>query len=131
MIQIWIEDDSSIKYAHFSSDVARFATLDQGLDAETVRSALLASADIRTDIQPRADRPIVWHDDDRDSIATFFQSMIDDAQAEILQKAIGADLYRYIVYILKFLELMSAQLGIRNLSDSVVRASSMALNDCA
>lgn len=120
MIQIWIQDEESTKYAYFSAGVARFATLGNDASLDGIRAALLASSDVRNDIQPRSDKGILWHDSDKDAIAAHFQQMIDDAQYAVLSTAIGSDIYRYIVYILKFLELMSAQLGIIKLADAVI-----------
>lgn len=58
--------------------------------------------------------------DDLPMVHEYYQKQIDDIQAHQLSAIIGADLYRYIVYILKFLELMSVQLGLQELTDSVI-----------
>lgn len=124
MIQVWVEEytDGTVytKLAHFDAARAcRFASFEGGYVLEDARKHLLA-APPRSDIRPREDAVVLWHEKDRSTIAEFFQQKIDDIQADMLSKIIGADLYRYIVYILKFLELMSVQLGIRPLSDSVI-----------
>lgn len=126
MIQIWNEDSLTTKYAHFSDGVTRFATVANFASADMVRLALLDSTDIRVGIQPRVDSPIVWHDDDKVTIVNYFHSQIDEIKFSTLQKTIfpnGADvasLFQCIVYILKFLELMSAQLGLQSLTDAVI-----------
>lgn len=66
------------------------------------------------------DGRLSFHPDDLPMVRAHYQGTIDDMQATALQQIIGADIYRYIVYILKFLELMSAQLGITKLTDAVI-----------
>lgn len=120
MIQIWVYGETSTKYAYFSGGVARFATLDSDASVDTVREALLASGDVRTDIKPRADKSILWHDDDRATIAAWYSSQLDGAQTEVLLKLVGGDIGRVLVYILKRLELFSMQLSLANIGDTPI-----------
>lgn len=123
MIQIWKTDDVSTKWAYFvrNANITKFVTINREIsDIDEIRKLLRASGDMRKDIKPRPDAEILYHTDDHDTITEFFQKMIDDIEAESISTVIGADLYRYIVYILKFLELMSVQLGLQKLSDSVI-----------
>ena len=61
-----------------------------------------------------------FHPDDLSMVVLKYQTKIDRIQADTLGKIVNADLHRYIIYILKFLELMSAELGIRKLTDSII-----------
>ena len=63
---------------------------------------------------------LVFHADDLHIVRGYYQKKIDAIQAQALNEIIGADLYRYIVYILKFLELMSVELGLRTIDESVI-----------
>ena len=69
---------------------------------------------------------LAFHADDLAMVVEHYQAKIDAIKFGILQRTIfpsGLDtvsLFQCIVYILKFLELMSGQLGLRSLTDAVI-----------
>lgn len=122
MIQIWKQqydedtDITSVKLAYFDFEnfsPTKFIDTAYPFNIDEIRKELLESKITKIGETPDIHKKIIWHDEDKQNIISFFHSLVDTITTNFLKLIINIDPLKVDIYTLKQGELLLLQQGLK------------------